>query len=320
VIEYGAVLGVLVGLAAIFRPTNFIVVAAVSVLVALRYRSLLVPYVLGGLAIAVPWFIATRLTYGSWLQPYGGSDRLKLHDEFVEALAANLFSSGRGIFVFSPIVVVAVIGVFRVVRSVGSATALQKMSVVVIVLYWIAISALPHWTGGHSFGPRLFTDALPFMVVLALPVLAPLPSLRRGPSRAAAFTVLVVALSAVSIAVHAQSTLVISTRCWNGLPVDVDQDYERVWSLDDPMVTAGYRDLLRDPSASIRGVCTRSSGQPDLASRPPVATTGVRPCRRYTGTPDRRVEEAQHLETARWMPSSRPDTIRQNGSRSGPKS
>ena len=84
------------------------------------------------------------------------------------ALAGNLVSPARGLFIFCPLVVLSVVGVVVRWRA-GELTAFWKALAVIPVVHWIVISAFKHWWGGDSYGPRFFTDLMPVLVVLALP-------------------------------------------------------------------------------------------------------------------------------------------------------
>ena len=79
---------------------------------------------------------------------------------FGEALAGNLFSPSRGLFVFMPYLVVPLLFWRR------SASTLRENKALLIVLCWpiihlISISKFPHWWGGYSYGPRLMIDVIP---------------------------------------------------------------------------------------------------------------------------------------------------------------
>lgn len=256
-----AALGGLAAAGYAIRPTNALLVAALTIWVLTRFvggeKRAPIAAIGGAAAVGVLWLLATRATYGTWLQPYNQAGRIGWHASFAEALAADLVSPGRGLLVFSPVAAIAVVGAVWVVARRAEADAVMWISMGVLVSHWVIIAALGHWTGGHSFGPRLFTDGLPYLVVLALPVVDRL-KLHTDAGRIAPATLGVALLVLASVAIHAQSTLIISTRCWNALPVDVDDDPSRVWDWGDPMVTTGFRDLVRAPASSLRGRCTRS--------------------------------------------------------------
>ncbi len=244
--------GALLMLAVAFRPTNALMLVAGLAVVLISARRSWWRYVVGAAAVAVPWCVVTVVTYGSLLQPYGDVNRLGVHDEFGEALAANLISPGRGLFVFSPIALLAVAGAVHVVRS-RSRDPLLWAAVVVLPLHWVLVSLYRHWWGGSSYGPRLFTDVLPLLLLLAI-TLGGADTFSRAWVRTGT-GMAVTALAAASIVVHAEGALVLSSGCWSSVPVAIDADSSRVWSMTDALVTKGVRDLAHDPVGAVRGVC-----------------------------------------------------------------
>ncbi len=240
-----AMLGAAVAAAAVIRPTNVLVAGALFVWMALRQRTRLVAFVAGGGCVGAAWFAVNLLTLGT-LIPYYNSParRLVLHDKFLEAVAANLVSTGRGLLVFSPVVLLAIAGLKR------RHTLLDGLFAAVVVLQLLVVSASREaWWAGHSFGPRFMSDIVPLLFCLALPAVDMAAAWRgvKGVALAAAVV--------WSIAVNAQGAYLHASACWNIQPVNVDADPERVWSLSDPQVISGWRELVRSPRDAVTGRC-----------------------------------------------------------------
>ena len=194
------------------------------------------------------------------------------------ALAGNLVSPARGLFIFCPLVVLSVAGVVVRWRA-GELTAFWKALAVIPVLHWIVISAFKHWWGGDSYGPRFFTDLVPILVVLALPaveVLArwvapsrpsadpagpppgrPTTSARRRDQRRRgrpprlrwrrALVALTVVALVWSVGVNAQGAILRSAWCWNNEPTDVDVHPAKLWDWSDPQFARGIRTVIWGP-------------------------------------------------------------------------
>jgi len=225
------------------RPTNALALVAVGVWLLVTRREVILPFAAAAGTMLVPWCIVTALGYGELLQPYGSANRLSIHDQYLNALSANLVSPGRGLFVFSPIALAAVAGVILAVRR-RTFDGMLLVIVAVVVPHWLAVSAFgDNWVGGHSYGPRFFTDVIPFLVVLSMPAVQALADLPAGRSRTAWLSV-AAALAVVSIGVHAQGGVLRAAQCWNLEPVPIEVDNNRVWSFSDPLVTRGLRRLL----------------------------------------------------------------------------
>jgi len=152
-----------------------------------------------------------------------------------------LFSPSRGLFIFSPIVLVAFAGGLLLWRR-HSATPLEQLSAVAIPCYLVAIALFPIWWAGTSFGPRFMTETLPFIFVLTIPFVDWVAAWRseRPTSRPWTYRLAVlgtVVLVACSVLVNAQGAVLRSSICWNlkaAAVKSVDNDPNRVWSWSDP--------------------------------------------------------------------------------------
>ncbi|MHB8878373.1 MAG: hypothetical protein ACYC8T_32155 [Myxococcaceae bacterium] len=214
----------------VMRPTNAVSVAVLSAYVLLRHRRYFIAYLVWGLAIALPFVWYSEVVFGSVLPPYFRAGRLG-NPHFLEALAGNLVSPARGLFVFSPVLLLAGAGLALKAhrRELG---ALDLALVGVLVLHWLAISSFPHWWAGHSYGPRFFSDMTPYLVYFLLPVFAALRQGRLLPRLAlgAVFTV----LFAASAAIHLRGATSWAVYGWNDGPPNVEDAPARLWDWADP--------------------------------------------------------------------------------------
>src|SRR5262249_49391806 len=158
-----ALAGACLAFAYVIRPTNAIPLAAATIWTMGCRRDSARSYLAVVAATIALFGLSSRIVYGSWLPPYYAAGRLGGNPAFFEALARHLVSPGRGLLVFSPVLVFAGLGVALKIRL-RRFTALDASLVAVVLLHWIAISSFPHWWGGHSYGPRFFSDMLPYLV------------------------------------------------------------------------------------------------------------------------------------------------------------
>jgi hypothetical protein len=224
------------------RPTNAIALVLVTMLMfwktPARSRA---AYLIGVFVVFVPWTLITLHSYGTPFQPYLQESNVGLSSTFLESAAAQLFSPSRGLFIFSPIVLVAIAGGLIMWRR-NTATPLELLSAATIPCSLVAIALFPIWWAGTSFGPRFMTDTLPFIFVLSLPFVDWVARWHSERSRSRPWTYRVavvgsVVLVASSVLVNAQGAVFRSSICWNlKAPAvkSVDDDPSRVWSWGDP--------------------------------------------------------------------------------------
>lgn len=242
--ERPALLGLVLGLAYVMRPSNAIAIVTFTAWIAVSHRRRLPPHLVGLASVLVPLAIVNMHLYGAVLPPYYRSGAQGSNPHFLTALAGNLISPARGLFVFSPILLLAVVGAWR--RLAGhSASPLDICVWTTIFAHWLLISRSVNWWGGHSIGPRLFSDMVPLLMYAALPALTPTLGRRSPPSGIvrSVSTASVVVLLAVSVVVQFEGATMSSMWCWNVVPTNVDDTPQRVWSMSPPQFLAGFASL-----------------------------------------------------------------------------
>ena len=196
---FGAVAGAAAGLAAVARPaTAPVALLLIGFLVhrAMRHRAA------GGGAVvetgqAIKAVVCLGLVAGSgvlfnlmifgsvagsaagrttnWVEAFGVSSMFEV--SLLTGLAGLTISPSRGILVFSPVVLLAVVGGFRVWRTrLGSLDSIQVQDAVLLGRYatlgavamLVTYSQYIVWRGGHGFGPRDLTDLMPLAALLFL--------------------------------------------------------------------------------------------------------------------------------------------------------
>lgn len=234
-----ALLASLFGVAFFVRPTAAgpallagLYLLAVDRPAALRYAAVgalwaaaFAAYQYAALDRLLPWYYgAPRLTGAGWR----------------DALAGQLLSPSRGLLVYAPVVLCGPLLLLRygAPRGWGGVVALAAGGVVAQlgVNTW-----LPQWWGGHSYGPRLASEAIPWLALLALAGLRaagePRPARRARRLELAAGLVLL----AWSMALQAAGAFSTATLRWNLTPRPVREAPERLWDWRDPQFLA-WRD------------------------------------------------------------------------------
>ena len=124
-------------------------------------------------------------------------------------------------------------GLFLTLRR-GMSGPLPVAAAAAIGLHWLVVSTLVPWWAGFSTGPRLFSDVLPFFMVLMIPAVAWLKEGGRkaGAGRWAARGAFVL-LIGFSLFTNGRGATRFETQLWNARPVSVDLHPSRVWDWDD---------------------------------------------------------------------------------------
>lgn len=214
----------------VVRPTNSISIVVFTLWILIGYRKHFLSYCLWGMIIAIPFFVFNWLIYDSLFSPYYLPQRLGSHAHFFEALAGNLVSPARGLLVFSPLFLFSGYGILLKLKR-KHLELLDYALLLIIILHWIAISSFPHWWGGFCFGPRFFSDMLPFLLYFLIPVFQELFTsfnLKR-----ASILIVFLVLVAISFLIHRRGATSLGPFVWNFDPVSLDEHPSRLWDWRD---------------------------------------------------------------------------------------
>jgi hypothetical protein len=126
-------------------------------------------FVLGLMPFAVPLAIYNTVAFGSPLhQGYGVQhlhSAVKLQGaQILDGISGLLFSPGRGLLLYSPVLLFAFVGLVR-----GRSRLLYLCAALATAAYVVAAANSWDWYGGQSFGARRLTDALPLLIILLVP-------------------------------------------------------------------------------------------------------------------------------------------------------
>ncbi len=221
--------GIPVALSYTVRPTDSLFVLVFTAYVAVRHRNRLPRYLLAAAPIAVIFISYNFSVYHALLSPYYrlglGGFLPRYWPLYGEALAGNLISPSRGLFIYTPVFLFAV---WSMIRGEWK-TPLAPWIAGLTLLHWLCVSALVGaWWAGHSYGPRFFTDLTPALALFLIPYF-------QGWDRhGRAFRSMFVALALVGLAIHLRGGWSPAVYRWNVDPVNIDHSPERVWDWSDP--------------------------------------------------------------------------------------
>jgi hypothetical protein len=151
-----------------------------------------------------------------------------------------LLSPSRGLIVFSPFLVIAGIA------SLGILARKQWSPLSWLCFVWLVVHTLmlarPHrWYGGHCYGPRLFTEALPAVILLTFLAWRSFESLGKKTRRAFAISMSFLMLVSVFINTY-QGVYNRHTTAWNTSP-NIDSFPENLFDWRYPQFLASPAQL-----------------------------------------------------------------------------
>jgi hypothetical protein len=236
--------GLFAALSIAMRPTNLLFLL-ISAAVARRWK-LVASYAgygaLIGLLVAAYNFALFQDLRGGYIQSFNGA--------FFDGFAGLLFSPGRGLFFYSPVLLLVFLTrPSSLPRPVWLIAALFPIAHILLYSKW------PMWWGGHCFGPRLLTDITPCLVLLLIPALTIWRTFA--------------ALLALSIGIQFLGTFSYPKGLWDQTPISIDSSPERLWQWTDNPITSAVRNGINLPRVQIIELLLRGEWQKASSQLPP---------------------------------------------------
>jgi hypothetical protein len=229
--------GLPLALAVAARYADVALVAVLAVGIAVRWPKRIPQLVAWGAPVALLVFAYHSAYYGSPLRQGLAAERFSA--PWGEGHLGLLVSPGKGLFLFTPVALMAVAGLVRSLRY--DDRALAATCGAAVLAHWVLVGRWLEWHGGESWGPRLMTDALPLLLLF-------LPD---GYDLAPRLTV---ALGALSVAVQALGAL------------SYDYRWERLRQRPVAAIHPELWDLPRSPIAFYAGRRVATLAVPRIAA------------------------------------------------------
>ena len=176
-------MGLWLGLAVLSRPTAGLMFVLMGVLLFLRQcmesgsgsgairkcRS----FVLGVVPVIL-FFLWYNKTYYLGLANQGYSSQIftEWRANILEGFAGLWLSPSKGILIYSPVFVFSLVGFWQVLKGRVTSKRLDYgFFFVIVVLHTLILGKWKHWYGGYSYGYRMASGVLPFLILLMVPAL-----------------------------------------------------------------------------------------------------------------------------------------------------
>jgi hypothetical protein len=171
------------------------------------------------------FFYVNEVVFGNMVHPYYDFRKVSGSDTFYEALAGNLLSPGRGLFVYSPIFLFCFLGIF-LKKKYESLTGLDYALFSIVTLHWILVSRNLNWWGGHSYGYRLLSDMIPFFIYYLIFFLKYINK------KSFLFGIFLLSIC-ISFYINFKGAQYMETYLWNLTPNNIDINPYRNWDWKD---------------------------------------------------------------------------------------
>lgn len=217
------------------RATNGISVLWITTFVFVEYRKYFIKYALGGILIGSLFPLFNILVYHKLFPPY---QKIFSNPNFFEAMLGNLISPSRGLFLFSPIFLFSIYGIFIKFNK-KQFENLDSTLLGIILLHWILMSSYIHWWSGWAIGYRYLCDMIPYLMYFLIPVMIKLKDMK-GLNKILLLTVFSF-LMVFSFWVHYRSANNWEVWLWNAKPNNIDWNPQRLWDWNDIQFLRGIK-------------------------------------------------------------------------------
>lgn len=222
--------GVVLAFSFLIRPTNLIPLLIFSGYVFCKYRKYFLSYIIWPTIILGIFLFLNLSIYHMVFPTYYWPNRVVAKSNYFQGLVGTLFSPGRGLYVFTPILLFSVFGIIIKIRK-RVFNDLDFSILSIVILHWLAMSITMIWWGGHCFGPRFFTDMLPYHIYFLIPAAKYI--LESKAQRKLFLGSLFLLLAFFSFFVHCRGAVSCQPHRWSSEPTNIDEDRKRLWDWSD---------------------------------------------------------------------------------------
>jgi hypothetical protein len=168
--------GLFYGLAVLSRPTVALALGLMGLFMLFKMDNLKSFFKAGfftmlGLLLNVAFFLwynnkyyigienqgYTSQLFGSWVSP------------FPISFIGTWISPSKGILTYSPIFLFSFVGFYIAMKKGWKENAQFIFYFLIVILHTLIMSFWKHWYGGYSFGYRMSSDIIPYLIILMVP-------------------------------------------------------------------------------------------------------------------------------------------------------
>lgn len=241
-------LGLLSGLFMFNRPPDSVFLFPIIVYVLFLKKKSWIYYCISVLMAAAPFAYYNLYTLGGLFGGYNNNmNLLAIGTNTVLNIVGLLFSPNRGLFIFSPILILALLGMCRVptIENKNIRTFLYLFFVSLLLNILVYASFDTHWWGGYCYGPRFLVGMLPVMI-LYLALFLHYVDTTFSPSQKNICTYVFILLFGISFFIQIVGSFYYPNGDWDVNP-SIDDHTERLWKWNDSQIITEYKAGPIDP-------------------------------------------------------------------------
>lgn len=241
-------LGILSGLFIFNRPPDSVLLLPVLFYTIYSAKPKVIRYFCSLLLASLPFLLYNFYYFGDIFGGYNNNlNILTLKPETLIHFIGLLISPSRGLFVYSPILLLSVLGYLKVSRIVNKRI---KIFLFIfgfsIILNILVYSSFWHWWAGWSYGPRFLTGMLPILIIFTGLYLNDYINFNMINKKKILSICIILILLIWSIFVQIVGVFYYPSGGWDANP-NVDLHPERLWDWKDTQI-------MRSFNAGIAGV------------------------------------------------------------------
>lgn len=168
--------GLFFGLAILSRPTAALAFLFILLLMFIKignFKNYVKAniFVLLGLLLNVLFFLWYNNKYYLGIQNQGYSSQIfsSWLSPFPVSFLGVWLSPSKGILVYSPIFLFSFIGFYVAMKKGWKENSQYLIYFLIVLFHTLIISFWKHWYGGYSFGYRMSSDIIPYLILLIVP-------------------------------------------------------------------------------------------------------------------------------------------------------
>ncbi len=234
-------LGLLSGLSVFNRPSDFVLFLPLIFYVFLKLNKENIMWYFASVFISSSPFLFYNIHYfGSFFGGYSnGLDSMRLSGELFSHFAGLLFSPNRGLFVYTPVVLLSVFGYLKIKDLPNEKLKLTFYALGPACLLEVMVySSFSHWFGGWCYGPRFLTGTLPVLALFMGLYLN--DAFKKTNNYSKWFKFGFIGLLIVwSLFVQFVGAFYYPMGDWDGNP-NVDRNPERIWDWNDTQIMRSF--------------------------------------------------------------------------------